>query len=66
MSNLVNATRKELVQGDHTVRKATGGAMAVVGGSALAVPVLAAFIPFFGTVGVAVLLVIIGMAMLLK
>lgn len=53
-------TSKSLTTKTHTVSGQAGKGMVVAGGSALLVPVLAALIPFLGTLSVAIALVVLG------
>lgn len=66
MSNLSRRAQSALVKADDssTTRKAVGAGVMTVGVSALAVPVLAAFIPFVGPVFLSVLMILAGLAFL--
>lgn len=58
LEKIVNS--KSLSTKTHTISGQAGKGMVVAGGSALLVPILAAFIPFLGTLSVAVCLIVLG------
>lgn len=54
-------SNKSLMGHKGSVTGTAGKGMVVAGGSALMVPVLAAFIPFLGTMAVAIVLIVLGL-----
>jgi hypothetical protein len=62
VSNLVKATQRAVVQ-SKSVSGAAGKGLVVGGGSAIAVTLLAAFLPFFGVLSLSIVMVVLGIFM---